>query len=197
MKVVHIESLIERGTFPKSAEWIAERARLHDAIRRVDWPPGTGRFVIYPHRHANGVKPIKDGLLLELAADGWVLEKAAKNTLGKKLGAFDAAKSLGDGPVVLEWETGNVSSSHRSLNKMAMLLSAGTIIAGTLVVPSRKLYKFLTDRIGNVNELEPYFPLWSGVPCKNGVFEIVVIEQDDTSETVKKIPKGTDGRSRR
>lgn len=97
--------------------------------------------------------------------------------------------------VCLEWETGNISSSHRSLNKMCMGLLLGAIKAGILVVPSRELYPYLTDRIGNISELEPYFPLWRATPCEEGVLEIFVIEHDATSDTVPRIPKGTDGRA--
>jgi len=32
-----------------------------------------------------------------------------------------------------------------------------------LVLPSRKLYPYLTDRIGNYEELEPYFDVWRAV----------------------------------
>jgi hypothetical protein len=97
--------------------------------------------------------------------------------------------------VVAEWETGNVSSSHRSLNKMVMLLADGLLVAGTLVVPTRRLAQYLTDRIGNLEELTGYFPLWSRYPCSRGVLEIVGIEQDAESLSVPRIPKGTDGRS--
>ena len=45
----------------------------------------------------------------------------------------------------------------------------------------RKLYRFLTDRIGNVAELEPYFEFWSATPCKEGALEVVVIEHDAES----------------
>ena len=82
------------------------------------------------------------------------------------------------------------------MNKLAMLVSNGVIAAGTLVVPSRKLYVYLTDRIGNYNELEPYLKLWKSVPCRLGVLEIVVIEQDAESRDVPKIPKGRDGRAK-
>jgi len=78
---------------------------------------------------------------------------------------------------------------------MALLLMEGLIAAGTLVVPSRQLYKYLTDRIGNVSELEPYWPLWRAIRCSNGVLEVVVIEHDETSLNVPRIPKGTDGRA--
>ena len=68
-------------------------------------------------------------------------------------------------------------------------------IGGVLVVPSRRLYVWLTDRIGNITELEPYFPLWSAIPCDQGILEIIVIEHDAESVDVPRIPKGTDGRA--
>lgn len=111
-------------------------------------------------------------------------------------GNMDAAYALPDGGLIaFEWETGNVSSSHRSMNKMALGLHTGDLRAGILVVPSRGLYKYLTDRVGNVAELEPYFPLWTATPCEEGVLEVVVIEHDAESFDVPRIPKGTDGRA--
>jgi hypothetical protein len=62
-------------------------------------------------------------------------------------------------------------------------------------VPSRELYKYLTDRVGNMRELEPYLKMWKSLPCKAGVLEIVVIEHDATSTKVPRIKKGTDGRA--
>jgi hypothetical protein len=126
---------------------------------------------------------------------GWAIEGHAKNALDQRLGDFDAVLPGPESPIVVEWETGNISSSHRSMNKMTMLVSSGVISAGTLVVPSRKLYVYLTDRIGNIQELEPYFGLWRSVPCKSGVLEIVVIEHDAESYHVPRIPKRTDGRA--
>ena len=38
------------------------------------------------------------------------------------------------------------------MNKLTMLVAEGVIAAGTLVVPSRRFYTYLTDRIGNINE---------------------------------------------
>jgi hypothetical protein len=78
---------------------------------------------------------------------------------------------------------------------MALGLLKGILAAGVLVVPSRKLYAYLTDRFGNYAELVPYFDLWKSIPCKSGVLEIVVIEHDATSTTVPRIPKGTSGRA--
>lgn len=124
-----------------------------------------------------------------------MIEGPAKNRFGQALGDFDAVLPGPAKPIVAEWETGNVSSSHRSMNKLTMLVADGLISAGTLVVPSRRLYGFLTDRIGNIQELEPYFKLWTSVPCKEGILEIVVIEQDAESFDVPRIPKMTAGRS--
>jgi hypothetical protein len=78
---------------------------------------------------------------------------------------------------------------------MAVGLMKGCLAGGILVVPSRKLYPFLTDRIGNIGELEPYLDLWKSVPCKQGILEILVIEHDGTSTKIPRIPKGTDGRA--
>ena len=78
---------------------------------------------------------------------------------------------------------------------MSLGLLKGKLACGTLIVPSRKLYKFLTDRIGNFDELEPYLDLWRSVPCQEGVLEIVEVEHDAESFDVPRIPKGTDGRA--
>jgi len=133
--------------------------------------------------------------MLDLKRQGYVLEGVA--TLGekRKFGKFDAVLATEHGPVVIEWETGNISSSHRSLNKMALFLLEGKIAAGVLIVPSREMYRYLTDRVGNIKELEPYLPMWRSLPCASGVLEIVVIEHDATSWNVPKIKKGTDGRA--
>jgi len=66
--------------------------------------------------------------------------------------------------VALEWETGNISSSHRSVNKLCICLNAGVNDAGVVIVPSRELYTHITDRIGNINELSGYLSLWEPAP---------------------------------
>jgi len=91
----------------------------------------------------------------------------------KKPGKLDAVLYTDHGPVALEWETGNISSSHRALNKMVVGLLNGLLICGVLVVPSRALYRFLTDRVGNMDELEPYFDMWRSVRCGAGILEVV------------------------
>lgn len=201
VKIVREESLIGRGRFAKSAEWKTARKKLHKAIRAVEWPPRSGKFTIYAESGkkrgmGNGVKPIKTGLMLDLKKQGWSIEGPAEMGGTRNPGKFDAVFQTEHGPVVLEWETGNISSSHRSLNKMALGIMRGKIAAGILIVPSRAFARYLTDRIGNIQELEPYFELWQSIPCKHGgVLEIVVIEHDATSLDVPRITKMTDGRA--
>ncbi len=200
MKIVREEALISCGKYAASAKWKKTRASLHKAIREVDWRRGSGKFTIYPEPgkgrgEGNGVTPIKLGLMEELERQGWKLEEPLDIAILKRPGNLDAVLYTDFGPVALEWETGNISSSHRALNKMALGLLKGVLACGILVVPSREPYKYLTDRIGNMAELEPYLDLWRSMPCKQGVLEIVAIEHDATSTKVPRIPKGTSGRA--
>ena len=199
MKVIHVETLISVGDFAVSRQWQSTRAKIHRAIKSVDWPPGSKKFTIFPQSgkkrsEGNGVKPIKNECIRQLLAQGWSTETQFVDE-GSTLGGLDATILTRNGLIAMEWEAGNISSSHRALNKMALCLLRRQLSAATLVVPSRRLYRFLTDRIGNYSELEPYLVLWRSIPCTNGVLEIVVIEHDAESTSVPRIPKGTDGRS--
>jgi hypothetical protein len=200
VKIVREETLISCGEYASSSEWKSTRATLYKAIQQVEWPTGSGKFTIYPESgkargRGNGVTTIKVGLMLELKRQGWKLEEPLGIAILRKPGKLDAVLYTKFGPVALEWETGNISSSHRALNKMALGLMKGVLAAGILVVPSRELYKYLTDRVGNMAELEPYLELWRRIPCQRGVLEIVAIEHDATSTKVPRIPKGTSGRA--
>jgi len=200
MKIVHVETLISCGPFAESLAWASIRSNLLTAIQAVDWPTGSGSFTIYPEsgkkrKAGNGVTPIKAGLMARLGKSGWKLEEPIAIAARRQPGKTDAVLYTEAGPVALEWETGNISSSHRALNKMTLGLMQGKLAAAVLVVPSRVLYRFLTDRIGNWDELLPYLELWKSVPCERGVLEIVVIEHNATSVEVPRIPKGTDGRA--
>ena len=200
MKIVREETLLSCGQYAVSAEWKTIRKSLYKAIREVDWPCGSGTFTIYPESgkargKGNGVTPIKLGLMEKLQRQGWKLEEPLDIAVRRKPGKLDAVLYTDYGPVALEWETGNISSSHRALNKMALGLLKRVLACGILVVPSRELYKYLTDRIGNLAELEPYLDLWRSIPCEQGVLEIVAIEHDATSTEVPRIPKGTSGRA--
>jgi hypothetical protein len=153
VKIVREEKLISCGEFAKSTDWERARKKLHSAIKKVEWPKGSGKFTIYPESgkkrgEGNGVTPIKAGLMLDLEQQGYRLESPAVLEGNRNFGSFDAVLDTPFGPAVVEWETGNISSSHRSLNKMALFLLERKIAAGTLIVPSRELYKYLTDRVG-------------------------------------------------
>ena len=142
------------------------------------------------------MKPIRNAFVQALRAfDGWTEEAKCNFSTEFNPGDIDGMKVTRSGLVAVEWETGNVSSCHRSVNKMLLLLNKKWIRAGILIVPTRDLYRFLTDRISNFDELRPYFDLWRAVPVTDGVLEVIAVEHDATSMTVPRIPKGTDGRA--
>jgi hypothetical protein len=81
------------------------------------------------------------------------------------------------------------------MNKMALGILKGILIGGALILPTRAMYKYLTDRIGNFSELEPYFPLWKAFKVEEGLLEVIAVEHDSVSRSVPRIPKGTNGRA--
>jgi hypothetical protein len=202
MKIVETHDLLNVGPFAKSKIWKKANKDINAAIKVTDWPHGTGKFTIYPESgkkrgEGNGVDPIKNPCMAKLKALGWKTEKLPpinSNVLGT--GDLDGLLETKSGFIGFEWETGNVSSSHRAINKLLLTLKQKGLIGGILVVPSNKLKKFLTDRIGNIGELEPYFPLWKSVKIKEGALRIIVVEHDKTSLKVPRIPKRTDGRAK-
>jgi hypothetical protein len=103
--------------------------------------------------------------------------------------------------IAIEWETGNISSSHRSMNKLAIALTNGVIDVGVLILPSRDLYEHLTDRIGNIGELSGYLSMWEGLKSVvvRGLLAITVVEHDElTSDpAMPYLRVGTDGRAKK
>ncbi len=200
MRIAHVETLISSGSFPGSPLWSKITDRLHEEILSLEWPIGAKEFLIYPEcgkkrGMGNGVKPIKNELMIKLSHWGWHLEKNMDIATVTRPGKIDAVLSIDTSILALEWETGNVSSSHRALNKMCLGMLNNYLTAGILIVPTKAFAYFLTDRVGNYEELKPYFPLWSSVSCFNGLLQIIAIEHDGTSENSPRIPKGTDGRA--
>ena len=200
MKLVRTEILVSAGEFPKSQEWADIQQEIIEAVTKVVWPTHSQTFTIFPERgkergKGNGVKPIKEGFQIALEKRGWELEKRLPVVKGLRPGPIDVVRETSFGRFAVEWETGNISSSHRALNKMAVGMLQGSLIGGVLVVPTRDLYEFLTDRVGNYRELEPYFPVWRDVSVENGLLAVVAVEHDATSMTVPRINKGTDGRA--
>lgn len=195
MKTLRTEFLIKKGPFIDSSEYELVFKTIYKAIDSVKWPDDSRKFTIHFGKNANGVKPIKQRCVSYLKQQDWELEKDMD--LGSRIapGPVDAVLSIEKfGDFAFEWETGNISSSHRALNKMALGLITKALIGGVLVVPSRNLYYHLTDRIGNFSEIEPYFPIWKSLNVE-GLLAVIEVEYDDVSESVPIIYKGTDGRA--
>lgn len=203
MKIVEYHDLLNEELFKSSNTLIKAWKEIQTAIQATDWPHGTGTFTIYPESgkkrgQGNGVKPIKLPCMNSLKTQGWDVEKLPDiGSTVLRTGDLDALKYTNDGYIAFEWETGNISSSHRALNKLFLAMQETSTFGSFLVVPSNKLKPFLTDRIGNIGELKPYFPLWRNIPNIKGAMRIIVVEHDETSFNVPKIPKGTDGRAKR
>ena len=202
MKILQIKYLIRKGPFTISPLMNQILREVETSIHAINWPPGADNFTLYPEKKKNGVVPIKKGFQHSLQANGWQLEKFVHLASRDKPGKVDAIKELGDGRIfALEWETGNISSSHRALNKMAVGLLDKVIAGGILVLPSRAMYFYLTDRIGNYSEIRPYFPVWECLgnsdQITEGVLAVIEVEHDSLSDSIPWIPKGTDGRALR
>jgi len=204
MKLVKKEFLFDKGSFLSSSEWIRIQQDIKQAIKNVTWPPNSDKFTIYPESgkgrgKGNGVVPIKVTFCNELKKKGWELETPLSIATNSNPGPLDATLRVGrkeTSPLfAVEWETGNISSSHRALNKMTLGIIKGILIGGILVLPTRNLYQYLSDRVGNFEELKPYFCLWKSITIKNGILGVYAVEHDATSTTVPKIGKGTDGRA--
>lgn len=195
MKLVDTVVLIAAGSLAKSAEWRTIRAEIAGAISVVVWPPNSKKFILHESKgrgrgQGNGVKPIKEACMLALKDAGWNIDER------KNWHRLDATRKLKNGLLFgLEWETGNISSSHRSINRILLGYTKGILGGGVLIVPTRKMYHYLTDRVGNIAELEPYFELWRSMKWKDGVFAVMAVEHDGTSKNVPRIKKGTDGRA--
>lgn len=172
-------------------------AEIKEAVARVKWPVGAATFGLAPVRKGNGVKPIKNACMDYLQSQGWLLEHRIQINASINPGPIDATKKVGASYFAFEWETGNISSSHRAVNKMVLGMMDRTLLGGVLVLPSRSMYEYLTDRVGNFKELEPYFDVWRRFNIKEGFLAVVEVEHDVLSDSIPLIPKGTDGRALR
>lgn len=200
MKIIQVERLIDAGQFSSSREWKTIEGHITQAVRAIQWPPGSGSFTLHDQfgkarGKGSGVKPIKDACMLRLKQLGWSLETALPIAVARQPGGIDATYPVGKRFFCVEWETGNISSSHRALNKMALGMLKKILIGGALIVPTRAMYKYLTDRVGNLQELEPYFPFWGALGIEEGLLVVIAIEHDAVSKSVPRIPKGTNGRA--
>lgn len=171
----------------------------------------------------NGVKPIKDQFLRRMRQAGWNVESALsldqylksskakwlrypdlvelKESLHSSVGELDFLLRADGERIAIEWETGNISSSHRSMNKLCLALLAGLADVCVLIVPSRAFYNELTDRIGNWQELCPYLAFWRKIGelgVKRGMLVVTIVEHDELVTDDPKFPfigVGKDGRA--
>lgn len=203
MKLLEYHDILNGELFANSMVLKQAWDDVQQAVELTDWPHGSGSFTIYPESgkksgQGNGVKLIKVPCIQALRARGWLVEQLPSvGSSVLRTGDLDALKLTNEGYVAFEWETGNISSSHRALNKLFLTMQETDTIGSFLVVPSNRLKVFLTDRIGNIGELEPYFRLWRNLTGIRGALRIVVVEHEAESFDVPKIPKGTDGRALR
>ena len=201
MKIVHREDIVRRGRLADSAVITEAENEIDIGVEAIRWPIGSEGFFLDPkskgkgHGQGNGVKPIKEAFITYLQSKDWTDELRVRSEGVAGTGPLDAVRETPHGLFAVEWETGNISSSHRALNKICLGVLRGELAGGVLLLPSTALYPFLTDRIGNYRELIPYLEMWKSLPFKEGVISIVVVEQDGLREGTPRIPKGTDGRA--
>ncbi len=227
MKWLRTIIFFDKGGVAQAPDWAAIHASYVRSIESIAFPAGSGALTLRKkmrdgkQTNRNGVVYLKNAFLNHMVTvENWnreadfELSDGAKNVtvalypsfqthlepVSSDFGGFDllTAGTHGD-CVAIEWETGNISSSHRSLNKLAIALTAGRIQAGVLIVPSRCLYEHLTDRIGNIGELSGYLPMWQnlGVGVGRGLLAITVVEHDHLTDDPAHpyLPVGRDGRS--
>ncbi len=220
--------LFDQGDVISSRDWRALHESYVRSIKSIDHPTGSGLLTLRERKKLpnnkwarNGVGYLRTRFLDHIRdVEGWEAEKPVdlkrdrhqppirlypslelhREEIRSDFGGFDhVTKGKGGTEIAIEWETGNISSSHRSLNKLAVALSAGIIQVGVLIVPSRNLYKHLTDRIGNIDELSGYLSLWEGLKAtvSRGLLAITVVEHDALSkdESLPFLKVGNDGRA--
>ena len=161
---------------------------------------GGNKFVLNnTSKNCNGVVPLKENTYRILEETyGWYREKPLsyfKNDR-KKGGPIDVYKEFPSVPTTvragLEFETGNISSAHRSLNKLCVGIQNQELDIAFLMMPVSRMSYFLTDRVANYEELEPYFILLTNYP-----FVVFGFDADIYSPNIPPLPKGRDGMSTR
>ncbi len=135
MKILKTEFLLQKGPFSRSDTFKIILEEVHEAITSITWPVNSQKFILYPVKKANGVVPIKKNFIASLERNGWKGEYRMKIASRLRPGPVDSVKFLPDNKFfAVEWETGNISSSHRALNKMAVGLLDNVIEGGTRYV---------------------------------------------------------------
>ncbi len=227
MKWLRTLLLFHKDNVISDSGWDAIHKSFVRSIESIDFPEGSGKLTLRKKTkdpisnqwNRNGVGYLRNRFLKHMVNDeGWQAEgevglqqkqpdlilypsmEPYQEQITSEFGDFDFVTTTKSGArVAIEWETGNISSSHRSLNKLSILLSENIIQAGVLILPSRNLYEHLTDRIGNIGELSPYLDMWksTGNSVRKGLLAIVVVEHDELTDDpdFPYLKMGNDGRS--
>lgn len=229
MKCLRTLILFAQGDVISSEDWKDLHESYVRSIASIDHPRGSGSLqlrrkvkLVNGQWARNGVGYLRSRFLDHMTtAENWRPEmnvdlgrdreqppirlypslESYREPITSDFGGFDFISTGSRGlKVAIEWETGNISSSHRSMNKLAIALSNGIIQVGVLIVPSRDLYEHLTDRVGNIGELSGYLSMWkslkSSVP--RGLLALTVVEHDTLTSDAEfpYLPTGNDGRAR-
>lgn len=230
MKWLRTLILFEKGDIISSSNWKDLHESYVKAIESIDFPEGSGELTLRkkaPDEEGtikrNGVGYLRKRFLHHLKTDeGWKSEGAVdlsrdrqqppirlypsmeeyREPITSDFGGFDFVTEKGNGAkIAIEWETGNISSSHRSMNKLALALVNEVIDIGVLIVPSRNLYTHMTDRIGNIGELSGYLSMWESLKFSvdRGLLAITVVEHDHLTEAPNfpYLLVGNDGRAKK
>lgn len=196
MRILKEDFLIRSGEFAELKEFSDIINEIQNAIKTVTWN-SPDKFVINPKRKGNGVVPIKNNFIEDLKRYNWQGEVRMTLAKGMNPGPIDVIKDTSYGRFAVEWETGNISSSHRAMNKIAVGIIQKQIIGGILILPVKSFAKYLTDRIGNYEEFAPYFCMYEKLQIAEGVIGIIGIEHDKEDENVPLIKKGKDGNAKK
>jgi Restriction endonuclease BamHI len=229
MKWLRTMVLFDKGDVISSSDWQTVHSSYVRAIGSIDHPAGSGALTLREkvklpsgQWQRNGVGYLRTRFLQSMRdverwqAEGDVTLSRAREQppillypsiekyrepITSDFGGFDFMTIAAQGTrIAIEWETGNISSSHRSMNKLAIALSNGIIEVGVLILPSRALYEHLTDRIGNIGELSGYLAMWEGLKAvvTRGLLAITVVEHDalTTDPALPYLTVGVDGRAR-
>ncbi len=177
-------------------------AEITKSIKSVTWPAGSRKFTINnSEKNINGVVPLKESCYVMLEKNySWFREKPLKvlKEEKEKGGPIDVYKEFADNSplalkrVGLEFETGNISSAHRSLNKLLLGQNRKELDLSVIMMPVKALAYYLTDRVTNYEELEPYFE-----NVKRAAFIFIGFDADAYDPSAPIIPKGPDGMSTR
>lgn len=78
------------------------------------------------------------------------------------------------------------------MNKLCVGIKKGELDLAMLMMPTKNMSFYLTDRVSNYEELEPYFLLLDEVP-----FVVFGFDAEEYSVDAPLLPKGKDGMSPR